>query len=145
MIENITKRVKPEDRAAMIAVARERESEQREMRLRLEALQDGSLLPECEHCGSEFTGRSDARFCSTQCRVAAHRARVKAEGQMTEAEKQAKVDEEHQADLLNFLEEYRENTKTVALAAQMGKTGPKLNKKILMWLRYAIEDIEGVE
>jgi hypothetical protein len=30
---------------------------------------------ECEHCTETFTqARSDARFCSTRCRVAAHRA-----------------------------------------------------------------------
>jgi hypothetical protein len=30
----------------------------------------------CAHCGQEFTpSRSDARFCSGRCRVAAHRAR----------------------------------------------------------------------
>jgi len=33
-------------------------------------------LASCAHCGAEFTPkRSTARFCSTACRVAAHRAR----------------------------------------------------------------------
>jgi hypothetical protein len=31
---------------------------------------------DCEHCGTSFTpSRSDARFCSLRCRVAAHRTR----------------------------------------------------------------------
>jgi len=31
----------------------------------------------CEHCGEEFTPkRSDARFCSVRCRVAAHRGKA---------------------------------------------------------------------
>lgn len=28
----------------------------------------------CDRCGDRFDGRADARFCSTRCRVAAHRA-----------------------------------------------------------------------
>ncbi len=28
----------------------------------------------CDRCGQPFTGRADARYCSTRCRVAAHRA-----------------------------------------------------------------------
>ena len=47
----------------------------RAMRLRVEALRDGEALPECQHCGESFAGRSDARYCSTRCRVAAHRAK----------------------------------------------------------------------
>lgn len=36
----------------------------------------------CEHCGSVLGWRrSDARFCSSRCRVAAHRARTGAERQ----------------------------------------------------------------
>lgn len=143
MIENITKHVKPEDRAAMIAVARERESEQREMRLRLEALQSGEVLPECEHCGSGVVGRSDARFCSTQCRVAAHRARVKAEGQMTEAEKQAKLSAKEKDEVVSFLNAYYEDTKLVALTARRVK--PSLRKKMVGWMRDAIEDIEALD
>jgi formylmethanofuran dehydrogenase subunit E len=27
----------------------------------------------CERCGTTFTGRSDAKFCSPRCRTAAHR------------------------------------------------------------------------
>lgn len=30
---------------------------------------------DCERCGLRFTGRADARYCSTGCRVAAHRER----------------------------------------------------------------------
>lgn len=29
----------------------------------------------CTHCGEPFTGRADARYCGTRCRVAAHRAK----------------------------------------------------------------------
>lgn len=29
----------------------------------------------CQHCEQPFTGRADARYCSTRCRVAAHRAK----------------------------------------------------------------------
>ena len=29
----------------------------------------------CQHCDQPFTGRADARYCSTRCRVAAHRAK----------------------------------------------------------------------
>lgn len=136
--------VKPEDREALIAQAREREVEQRKYRQRLEALQGGEVLPECEQCGAEFAGRSDARFCSTRCRVAAHRAQKKAEGQMTEAEKKAKADEAHKAELLEMLERYREDTKMIALGAKLGEWGPKTNEKILYWLRNAIEDIESL-
>lgn len=33
-------------------------------------------MPTCNGCGNEFESkRSDARFCSTRCRVAAHRRR----------------------------------------------------------------------
>lgn len=54
------------------------ESAMRDLRLRIEALRDNNgVLPECETCGGEFTGRSDARYCSTRCRVAAHRAKGK--------------------------------------------------------------------
>jgi len=33
----------------------------------------------CARCGSRFEGRSDARYCSTRCRVAAHRHPLPAE------------------------------------------------------------------
>lgn len=145
MREDYAKHVKPEGREDEIAVARERAADQRKVRLRLEALQSGEVLPECEHCGSDFVGRSDARFCSTQCRVAAHRARKKAEGQETAAEKQAKEDARLQGHLLDMLEKYREDTKFIGLLARMGKLTPQTRKKILIWLKYAIEDIENAE
>ena len=48
------------------AVARDRKRRQRGT--------DLSVKP-CSHCGATFTPkRSTARFCSTRCRVAAHRA-----------------------------------------------------------------------
>lgn len=40
----------------------------------------------CEHCGETFVKpRSEARFCSSRCRVAAHRARKKSESPGTPA------------------------------------------------------------
>ena len=30
----------------------------------------------CERCDAAFTGRADARYCSTRCRVAAHRSKA---------------------------------------------------------------------
>lgn len=48
-------------------------SEKCRSRMRRGPRQD--LTRACEHCGEMFTPtRSDARFCSTRCRVAAHRA-----------------------------------------------------------------------
>lgn len=143
MIEDYANTVKPEDREDEIAAARERAADQRKVRLRLEALQSGEVLPECEHCGTDFVGRSDARFCSTQCRVAAHRARVKAEGQVTEAEKQAKLSAKEKDDVVSFLNAYYEDTKLVALTARRVK--PSLRKKMVGWMRDAIEDIENLD
>lgn len=145
MIEDYAKTVKPEDRDAAIIEARRREADQREMRLRLEALQSGEVLPECKHCGSEFTGRSDARFCSTQCRVAAHRARVKAEGQLTEAEKQAKEDAEFKDDAMRWLDGFYEKTKDVAGTVGHLKFTPKGRRKVIGWMRDAIADIEALD
>lgn len=31
----------------------------------------------CERCATDFEGRADARYCSTRCRVAAHRTTTK--------------------------------------------------------------------
>lgn len=138
------------DSSETVESLRERESELRKERLRLEALRDNAgLLPECEHCGAEFVGRSDARFCSTRCRVAAHRAQKKAEGQETAAEKKARAkaeaNEARKAEILEVLERYREDTRAIVLGAKLGEWGPKTNKKILYWLRNAIEDIEALE
>lgn len=63
---------------------RRRETVYRNARLRLEALRSGEVLPECEQCGETIVGRSDARYCSTRCRVAAHRAKSKAEAEFVE-------------------------------------------------------------
>ena len=60
------------------------EAGMRRARLRLEALQAGEVLPECEQCGETIVGRSDARYCSTRCRVAAHRGKSKAEAEYVE-------------------------------------------------------------
>lgn len=70
------------------------EAGMRRARLRLEALRAGEVLPECEQCGETIVGRSDARYCSTRCRVAAHRAKPKA---VREAEDQAYAAELNQA------------------------------------------------
>ena len=43
--------------------------------LRHERLRRREAWRGCEHCGEAFLGRGDARFCTTRCRVAAHRAR----------------------------------------------------------------------
>lgn len=131
--------VTPEDREALIAQAREREVEQRKYRQRLEALQSGEVLPECEHCGSDFVGRSDARYCSTRCRVAAHRAKDK----LTAAEKQAKRSAKEKDDVVSFLNAFYEDTKLVALTARRVK--PSLRKKMVAWMRDAIEDIEALD
>jgi hypothetical protein len=31
----------------------------------------------CEHCGTTFQGVKNAQFCSSKCRVYAHRAKAK--------------------------------------------------------------------
>jgi hypothetical protein len=51
---------------------REAETKVRHLRKRLEALQD-PLAPTCPGCGRVVSGRADARYCSTNCRVTAHR------------------------------------------------------------------------
>lgn len=43
--------------------------------LRHERLRRREAWRDCENCGEAFLGRGDARFCTTRCRVAAHRAR----------------------------------------------------------------------
>jgi IS5 family transposase len=63
---------------------RRRETVYREARIRLEALRSGEILPECKRCGETIVGRADARYCSTRCRVAAHRAKSKAEVEFVE-------------------------------------------------------------
>jgi hypothetical protein len=46
----------------------------RENRKRLEALLNGSART-CPQCGAPVTGRSDAVYCRSSCRIRAHRAR----------------------------------------------------------------------
>lgn len=53
---------------------RHRESDLRELRLRLEALQSDSGAM-CDRCGEPFYARANAKYCSSTCRVAAHRER----------------------------------------------------------------------
>jgi len=129
------------DSSETVESLRERESELRKERLRLEALRDNAgLLPECERCGVEFVGRSDARFCSTRCRVAAHRAANK----LSDAERKAKKDAELQADAMRWLDEFYEMTKDVAWNVEYLKMNERGRKKVIGWLRDAIEDIEAL-
>lgn len=57
---------------------REAETSTRRHRKRLEALRDGTAPRVCPGCGGPVTGRADAVYCSTACRVRAHRARAQA-------------------------------------------------------------------
>lgn len=86
--------VDPSDWDIWIKGLRRRETVYRSARLRLEALRAGEVLPVCAQCGETIAGRSDARYCSTRCRVAAHRAKPKA---VREAEDQAYAAELNQA------------------------------------------------
>lgn len=46
--------------------------------IRLERLRRAGKARPCDQCGSDFVGRSDARFCSSSCRVASHREAYRA-------------------------------------------------------------------
>ena len=54
----------------------------RQLRKRLEVLQGGTAARICPSpgCGKPVTGRADAVYCGTRCRVRAHRARREATG-----------------------------------------------------------------
>src|SRR5487761_335876 len=54
---------------------RKAEAAVRRLRKRLEALQAGIRPGPCRACGQPFSGRPDAVYCGTTCRVRAHRAR----------------------------------------------------------------------
>ena len=54
---------------------RNAETSVRLLRKRLEALRDGTAPRVCPGCGKPVTGRADAVYCGTTCRVRAHRAR----------------------------------------------------------------------
>lgn len=56
-----------------VAMLREAETNVRHLRQRLESL--GSERA-CPVCGGVVTGRADRRYCSTVCRVSAHRTGV---------------------------------------------------------------------
>jgi hypothetical protein len=58
-----------------IAHLREAETSLRRFRNRLEALRDGDPPRLCPGCGAPVTGRADAIYCGTSCRVRAHRTR----------------------------------------------------------------------
>jgi hypothetical protein len=53
----------------------EAETSLRRFRKRLEALRDGESPRLCPACGAPVTGRADAIYCGTRCRVRAHRTR----------------------------------------------------------------------
>jgi hypothetical protein len=54
---------------------REAETSIRRCRKRLEALREGVTSRVCPECGGPVTGRADAKYCGSTCRVRAHRAR----------------------------------------------------------------------
>ncbi|MCF7550496.1 hypothetical protein [Pseudonocardia sp. WMMC193] len=59
---------------------RRTEASARRLRKRLEALQGGGDARACGSCGGPMVGRrADARYCSADCRVRAHRDQRKAE------------------------------------------------------------------
>jgi hypothetical protein len=62
------------DLAWWIAELRAGETSARLLRKRLEALRDGVTPKACPGCGEPVTGRADAVYCGTTCRVRAHRA-----------------------------------------------------------------------
>jgi hypothetical protein len=55
---------------------REAEASLRRFRKRLEALRDGDPPRLCPGCGAPVTGRADAVYSGTSCRVRAHRTRT---------------------------------------------------------------------
>ncbi len=59
----------------LIEHMRQAETAARQLRLRLEALQTGEDERTCPVCGGSVVGRSDRRYCSSTCRVKAHRQR----------------------------------------------------------------------
>jgi hypothetical protein len=59
-----------------MAHLREAETSLRRFRNRLEALRDGDPPRRCPSCGTPVTGRADAIYCGTSCRVRAHRTRT---------------------------------------------------------------------
>ncbi|MGD8214051.1 hypothetical protein [Aestuariimicrobium sp. Y1814] len=67
--------LEPEYVADLMHELRTGEAELRKLRQRLDALQGGEPARACPVCGKSVTGRSDAVYCSTACRVNAHRAR----------------------------------------------------------------------
>jgi len=54
---------------------REAETSIRRFRKRLETLRDGDPPRLCPGCGGPVTGRADAIYCGTRCRVRAYRTR----------------------------------------------------------------------
>lgn len=62
----------PEQLANCVKDLRKGERDLRTFRLSIEARLPGSRT--CEHCDEPVVGRSDRRYCSTRCRVRAHRA-----------------------------------------------------------------------
>ena len=54
---------------------RDAETSPRRFRKSLEALRHGDLPRLCPGCGGPVTGRADALYCGTRCRVRAYRTR----------------------------------------------------------------------
>ncbi len=62
----------PKGLSVFIEELRKSETQTRQLRKRLEALRDKSVRA-CPACGRPVAGRSDAIYCSPECRVRAHR------------------------------------------------------------------------
>lgn len=63
----------------LIAELRKGEADVRRFRKRLEALQAEVDRP-CPECGRQVVGRADAVYCTSECRVRAHRKARRATG-----------------------------------------------------------------
>lgn len=55
---------------------RQAETSVRRLRKRMEALRDGRPSRVCPGCGGPVTGRADAVYCGSGCRLRAYRARL---------------------------------------------------------------------
>ena len=113
------------------------EAGMRRARLRLEALQAGEVLPECEQCGETIVGRSDARYCSTRCRVAAHRAK----GKLPEAERQERASAKAREDRGQLLDNFHNEIESLVFIAR--NLDPKAREYIAGRFRDATADIEA--
>jgi len=74
-IAEIVRLAGAENLTAWIEYLREAETSIRRHRKRLEALRDSATSRACPECGDPITGRADAVYYGSTCRVRAHRAR----------------------------------------------------------------------